>query len=108
MSHRIESIREKAKTLISKIKEYRRRGSILDGVQIVKNKIQLQVTGVEPDFTKTFKWLVKENKDDRLIAEFLEIARLFANAPVYLVTSDINLQTKCEICLILYLEPPNI
>ena len=108
MNHRVESVRDKAKTLINKIKEYRRRGNILEGVSIVNNKITVQITGVEPDFTKTFGWLNKDNKDDRLIAEFLELARLFANAPIYLVTADINLQTKCEIGLIPYMEPPQM
>ena len=51
--------------------------------------------------------LNKENEDDRLIAETLEIMRNYCNHPVILVTSDINLQNKCDVADLAYLEPPD-
>ncbi|MCG8332178.1 MAG: PIN domain-containing protein [Chitinophagales bacterium] len=106
IEHRNESVRNKAQKLIKKLKEYRRRGKLTEGVIIVKNKIDLISIAAEPDFTFTLSWLDPLNDDDRLIAETIEIIRKHGNRPVILITSDINLQNKCELAQLSYMEPP--
>ena len=106
MEHKNENIRDKAASLINKIKEYRRRGKLIDGVVITKDKIDLISIATEPNFEFTLKWLDEKNEDDRLIAETLEIMRSYCNRPVILVTADINLQNKCDVADLIYLEPP--
>lgn len=105
IEHRNQVVRDKALTLINKIKEYRRRGRLVDGVTIVQNKIDLTSIATEPDFSKTLAWLDKENEDDRLIAEYIEVMRKHCDRPVFLVTRDINLQNKCEVAELAYIEP---
>ena len=106
IEHRNENIRAKAIKLIKKIKEYRRRGKLSEGVSIVKGKINLRTIAKEPNFDKTLQWLDSKNEDDRLIAEFLEIMRSNGDRPVILVTEDINLQNKCELADLPFIEPP--
>ncbi|MFZ1322005.1 MAG: hypothetical protein WAT71_10670 [Ignavibacteria bacterium] len=50
INSRNESVRNKSKTIINKIKEYRRRGNLIDGVDVVKNKISILTDPLEPDF----------------------------------------------------------
>ncbi|MEB2782576.1 PIN domain-containing protein [Algoriphagus sp. C2-6-M1] len=106
VEHRNEEIRKKAIKIIKKLKEYRRRGKLIEGVTIIKGKITLRTIAVEANFDKTLKWLDSKNDDDRLIAEFLEIMKNLGNASVHLVTSDINLQNKCEAADLSFIEPP--
>lgn len=108
IEHRNESVRNKANKLINKIKEYRRRGKLSDSITIVKDKISLFTIAVEPNFDKTLSWLDRENDDDRLIAETLEIFRKHGDRPVMLITSDINLQNKCEVADLAFFEPPEL
>ncbi|MCG9900820.1 MAG: PIN domain-containing protein [Hydrotalea sp.] len=108
IEHRNETVRNKANKLINKIKEYRRRGKLSESVTIVKDKISLFTIAVEPNFDKTLSWLDRENDDDRLIAETLEIIRKHGDRPVMLITSDINLQNKCEVADLAFVEPPEI
>ena len=73
----------------------------------MKGKISIFTIATEPNFEKTLSWLDKRNDDDRLIAETLELIREYGNRPVILITSDINLQNKCEVADLVFLEPPN-
>jgi hypothetical protein len=106
IEHKNEGVRTKALKLIKKIKEYRRRGKLTEGVPIVKGKINIRTIAKEPNFDKTLKWLDYKNEDDRLIAEFLEIMRSNGDRPVFLITDDINLQNKCEVADLPFIEPP--
>jgi len=106
IEHRNEEVKTKAKKLINKIKDYRGRGSLIDGVPIITGRIDLKSIAVEPDFTKALKWLDPGNDDDRLIAEAFEIIRANCNRPGCIVTADINLQNKCEMAELPYIEPP--
>ncbi len=106
IEHRNELVRAKAIKLINKIKEYRRRGKLSEFVVVVKDKVRIFTIATEPDFEHTLKWLDKSNEDDRLIAETLEIIRDYGNRSVVLITADINLQNKCELAHLVYLEPP--
>ena len=106
IEHRNEEIRNKAIKLINKIKEFRRRGKLTEGVNVTKDKIVLRTVATEPDFSKALKWLDHNNDDDRLIAEILEIMKQNCDRPVLIVTADINLQNKCEFVDLPFLEPP--
>lgn len=106
IEHRNEGVRTKAIKLINKIKEYRRRGRLTEGVTLIKEKVNLKTIAVEPNFSKTLNWLDPLNEDDRLIAEILELFKANCNRPVIIVTSDINLQNKCEFVDLPFVEPP--
>jgi hypothetical protein len=105
IEHKNELIRLKALKLISMIKEYRRRGKLTEGVIIRKDFVDLKSIAIEPDFSKSLKWLDEKNEDDRLIAEAFEIMRSNCNRPAYIVTADINLQNKCEVADFSFIEP---
>lgn len=106
INHNNQNVRNKSKKIINKIKEYRRRGKLTEGVNIVNNKIELFVVAKEPDIEKSLSWLDKNNNDDIFIASIIEIIREYLNSVVILVTKDINLQNKCELANIPFLEPP--
>lgn len=79
---------------------------MIEGIVIRNDRIDLKSIGTEPNFSLTLKWLDEKNEDDRLIAEALEIMRAYCYRPVIIVTSDINLQNKCEVADFASLEPP--
>ena len=106
VSHRQESVREKAQSLINQIKEYRRRGRLTDGVPLVNGVSSLRSLAVEPDFGRTLPWLNATNADDRILATYVEVMRLYPRSPVLLVTRDINLQNKAEFARLPFVEPP--
>lgn len=106
IEHRNPDIRSKALKIINKFKELRRRGTLTQGVVVKAGKISLRTIANEPNFTKTLKWLDPHNDDDRLIAEIIEIIKMNSHRPVFLITSDINLQNKCELIELPYCEPP--
>ena len=104
--HRNQSVQSKAKKIINKIKEYRRRANILTGIPIIKGKITLYSIAVEPNFDRAFTYLNPENNDDRLIASTMEIIRKNAHSTIYLVTGDLNQQNKAAFSSIPFLETP--
>lgn len=108
INHRNENVREKAKRLIKQIKDYRRRGNILDGVTIKRNCIILKATAIEPDMNRSLSWFDRDNPDDRFLATVLEIMKEHFCEYVFIVTRDINMQNKAEIACIPYLEPPGV
>jgi len=102
--HRNPDVREKASTLIRKFKEYRRRGSLLEGVTVVKDRISLRAIAQEPEMSQTLSWFDPSNADDRFLATGLEIIRNNLSAQTYIVTFDINMQNKAELAGIPILE----
>lgn len=102
--HNNERVKEKAKSIINQIKEYRRRGSLSNGVTIVREKIFLKTLVIEPNFKNTLTWLDPKNNDDRILASFIEVIRDNINRPVFLITNDINLQNKAEFATLPFLE----
>ncbi|MCB2196469.1 MAG: hypothetical protein KQH79_11465 [Bacteroidetes bacterium] len=105
--HNNKELREKANKIIKKIKEYRRRGKLNDGIVVTK-KIKLSTLSIEPKFNNTLDWLDPENNDDRIVASFIEVCRINIRNKVTLVTSDINLQNKLEFINLPFVEPPEI
>ena len=106
-SHRNEDVRKKAQKLIRQIKEYRRRGSLTNGVPIVKGKIDIFAVAIEPDMQNTLEWLDSISPDDRILASTLELIRQRPRSSVMLVTRDINLQNKAEFAGLPFVEPPD-
>lgn len=101
--HRDPKIRKRIRRLISTIKEWRRDGSLLEGVELNKN-IQVRMIAVDPSFDGAPSWLNENNDDDRLIATTLDVQRDIPTAEVIILTNDLNLQNKAELALIPYAE----
>jgi hypothetical protein len=108
INHKNQDVREKANRLIRQIKEYRRRGRLLNGVPLKKGTSILKTFAKEPDMANNLPWLDKNNKDDQLLAYLIEIMRYHVRSFVLLVTRDINLQNKVEFARLLFLEPPEL
>ncbi len=106
MNNRNSQVRAKAKKIIGIIKEFRRRGSLIEGVVVAKDKIFLKSVAQEPDVTKALRWLDPQNADDRFLASVLEFMKSHIESTVVIVTADINLQNKAEIASIPFIEPP--
>lgn len=94
---------KKVKSVITRLKGYRRQGDIMDGV-IVEKSIKLRMVASEPNFERTLSWLDRNNNDDRIVASALEIQRDNPSSAVCLLTSDINLQNKAEMARLSYVE----
>jgi predicted ribonuclease YlaK len=103
--YRVEAVREKAEKIIRQIQEFRRRGSLVTGVPIVKGKSVLKALATEPIFSEAPAWLDRDNADDRLLASTVEILRKNPSSPVAIVTRDINLQNKADYARITTLMP---
>ncbi len=108
VNHRNEQVRKKAEGLIRRIKGYRGRGRLNDGVPLRTGVSTLRGWATGPDMETTLSWLDRENADDRLLATFLEVMRRFPHSVVALVTRDINLQNKAELARVPFLEPPQL
>lgn len=106
VNHRNEAVREKAKSLINKFKEYRRRGRLNDGVSLVKDRSTIKSIAIEPDFNNTLPWLNGDNNDDRFLCAVIEVMRFYPRSIVLIVTADINLQNKAEFARLPFIEPP--
>jgi hypothetical protein len=103
--HRNEAIRERAEGLVRRMKEYRRRGALTEGVVLAKSRSRLQAIAIEPDVQSALPWLDAANGDDRLIASMIEVMRRYPRAAVCLVTRDLNLQNKAEFARLPFVEP---
>lgn len=97
VNHRVDTVREKSNKLITRIKEYRRRGSLHEGVPIVKNKIYIRTIAQEPNTSKGLPWFDPKNPDDRFLTSVLEIMRINLNSSVFVVTADINMLNKADV-----------
>lgn len=94
---------KKVRSVISRLKGYRKQGNLLDGV-IVEKTIKLKMVASEPNFDSTLTWLDRENNDDRIIASALAIQRDNPSSAVCIVTSDINLQNKAEMARLSHID----
>jgi hypothetical protein len=106
INHRNEDVRRKSESLIKRIKEYRRRGNLLTGIVIVKNKIAIKALAIEPDMKNSLPWLDSNNSDDRIIASIIEVMRFYPKQLVAVVSRDINFQNKADFARIPFVEPP--
>lgn len=108
VTYKVESVREKAEGLIRQIKGFRGRGKLNDGVPLVNGISTLKSIAAEPNFNKTLSWLDSSNDDDRILASFIEVMKIYPNSPVIIVTNDINMQNKAEFAGIPFIEPPGL
>jgi hypothetical protein len=106
MTHRDANVRQKAESLIGRIKSYRSRGDLTEGVVLRKHVSSVRALAVEPRFDQSLPWLDRDNNDDRIIASFVEVMRQHPRSPVVLVTRDINLQNKAALAAFPFVEPP--
>ncbi len=103
-----DAVKDKAEGIITRIKGYRTRGKLTEGVPLTQGISTLRTFAAEPSFESTLPWLDKTNNDDRILATTLELMRLFPHSPVILVTRDINLQNKAEFACFSFTEPPAV
>lgn len=106
VNHKNPQVRDKASSLIRKIKEYRRRGALSDGVVVVKGRVSLRSVASEPKMDQSLSWLDANNADDRFLASAIEVMRASLGRKAFIVTSDINLQNKAEVAGVPFCEVP--
>ncbi|MBK9279187.1 MAG: hypothetical protein IPM93_13580 [Candidatus Obscuribacter sp.] len=106
INHRNPDVREKSDKLVRKIKDYRRRGPLFDGVTVVQNQISLRAIPTEPDMSKSLTWLDPTNSDDRFLASTLEVIGKNLASFVFVVTNDLNLINKADLAGIPVLDVP--
>jgi PIN domain len=104
---RVESVRDKAQKIVRQLLEYRRRGSLNEGIVLRKDSHRLRTLAVEPDFRNSLPWLDPNNNDDRILAGFVEAMRQHPRSPTILVTGDINLTNKADYARIPCVPPPD-
>lgn len=107
IEHKNPEVRAKAERLIRGVKEYRRRGSLADGVTIARGVSSVATIATEPRMGDSLYWLDAANDDDRIIASVLEVMRVRPRSAVVLVTRDINMQNKADYGRIPFVEPPD-
>lgn len=107
VNHRNQDIRDKAEGLIRRIKGYRGRGSLTDGVTLRAGASTIRAIGEEPRMGDSLPWLDPDNRDDRFIASVIEVMRSRPRSPVVIVARDINLQNKAELASLPFVEPPD-
>lgn len=103
--HRDMDFRKKVDAVIRRIKGFRQQGNLREGITVNKT-VTVKMQAEEPNFDETLSWLDKENDDDRIIANILEIQRKEPSSMVILVTADINHQNKAEAANLPFVEPP--
>jgi hypothetical protein len=106
IDRRNEDLRERAESVIRRVGEYGRRGSILDGVPLNKPTSTIRAIAREPRMDESLSWLDPTNRDDRFIASVLEIMRQHPRSAVTIVTIDQNLKNKADLARIPWVEPP--
>ena len=92
---RTPDVRDMATKAIRRIKGYRDRGRLIDGVK-VQGRTMVRALHREPDARGVLSWLDPDVPDDRILASALEHQAAWPASTVVLVTGDINLQTKAE------------
>lgn len=106
ITHRSPEVRDKASGVIKRIKGYRNRGKLTEGVVLSKGISTLRSLAKEPSFENNFSWLDPSNNDDRIIATLIEVIKQYPRSMVALVTDDLNLQNKCEFARLSFVEVP--
>jgi len=99
VEHRNPDVREKARSMITRIKGWRQQGSLSSGVTVDKS-ITVKACHSEPNMGTTLPWLDADIQDDRIVASVLALQAEQPSARIVLVTEDINLQNKADAALI--------
>jgi hypothetical protein len=75
VNHRNPDVRQKAESLISRIKGYRSRGRLTEGVPLRSSVSTIRAMPTEPRLDESLSWLDPANCDDRFIATVIELIR---------------------------------
>jgi predicted ribonuclease YlaK len=105
---RRSSRREKAERFARQVGEYRRRGPLLQGATLAAGISTVMAIPVEPKMSDSLPWLDSTSPDDRLLASTIEVMRLNPDAPVIVVTRDINFQNKLEFARVPFISPEDL
>lgn len=100
--------RAKAERLVNQIREYRRRGRLVDGVPLVKGVSTIKAIAAEPKMAESLTWLDPSNADDRFLASALEVMRAHTRCRVVVATRDTNLQNKLELARLPFFDPADL
>lgn len=103
--HRNPDFREKVMRVISRIKGWRKQGTLVEGVTVDRS-IVVRAEASEPSMKSLPQWLDPNSKDDRIIASVLSLIAKYPGAKVVLVTGDVNLLNKADSVWIETEEPP--
>lgn len=100
------SLRNKGKNLIQKIKEYVKRGNIKEGVMLAEKNMISYIDIQEGD--KTLPWIHSHDRRDRILAAYFQVVRANPHSQVILVTNDAKLQEKALFSRALFLNSPTL
>jgi hypothetical protein len=104
--HRNEAVRQKAESLIRRIKGYRTRGRLTDGVPLRSGRSTIRAEAREL-LEMPLPWLDPSVDDDRILGAALHEIIREPGRQIVLVTRDINLQNKAEFAAVPFREPPD-
>jgi hypothetical protein len=102
---RSPDVREKAEKVVRRLKGFRDRGSLAEGVKVAGN-ISLRLEHREVGTRSVLSWLDPDVPDDRILAAALRLQSDHPAGVVILITLDINLQNKADAVGLPYAEPP--
>ena len=105
IEHRNLEVREKAKAAVTRIKGWRRQGSLMTGVTVDRT-ITVKTRHNEPDMNRTLRWLDRDVADDRIVACVVALQTDYPACRVVLVTGDINLQNKADAAFVETADAP--
>lgn len=100
-----DEFRSRARDAMRRIKGWREQGNYLRGVTVDRT-ITVRAVATEPRFDDLGAHLDRENDDDRFLATVIEQQRQNPGERFVVVTADTNLQNKCALFQIPFLEPP--
>jgi rRNA-processing protein FCF1 len=101
---RTPDVREKAEKVVRRLKGFRDRGSLAQGVK-VQGQVWLRLEHREVDARSILSWLDPASPDDRILAAALRLQSDNPAGIVVLITLDMNLQNKADVVGLPYAEP---
>lgn len=101
---RTADVREAASRAVKRIKGYRDRGNLQDGVKVAGN-VSLRAEHREVRCSDVLDWLDPAVPDDRILAAALDLQGRNPASALVLVTGDVNLQNKAAAVAMAFVEP---
>lgn len=101
---RTPEVRDAASKAVKRIKGYRDRGSLQNGVKVAGN-VSLRAEHRESRCGDILDWLDPSVPDDRILAAALDLQGRQPACAVVLVTGDVNLQNKAAAVAMAFVEP---
>lgn len=96
-------LRDKAESVIRRLKEYGRRGDTFEGVPVA-GQLRLREVAVDADMDAAPSWLRAGHGDDELLASAFELRWQDMSAVVCLATRDRNMQNKARFGRLPYID----